>query len=141
VGEEQSLRQTVNKQASQRRQEQQHPPSNLEEGKACNCCCVESATRGGEGHSSCKKDSNCKRPVGLYTEKQKGHASRMQQQMADNRRQVSHSLRLTFTKLSPDSPFFFSSSFGETTTSDAEGITETVLHLNLGFFFSPLMRK
>jgi hypothetical protein len=40
--------------------------------------------------------------------------------------------------------FFFSSSFDETTTElglDAEGLTETILHLNLGYFmfcFVPL---
>jgi hypothetical protein len=36
-----------------------------------------------------------------------------------------------------DSRLFFSSSFNETTTElglDAEGLIETVLHLNLGFF-------
>jgi hypothetical protein len=69
--------------------------------------------------------------------------------MADSRRQVSHSLRQTFTKLSTDSlsfTFFFSS-FDETPTLDVEGLTETVLHLKLGFFvllvfvFSPLIRK
>jgi hypothetical protein len=60
-----------------------------------------------------EKDGNCKRPVGLYTEKEKGDSSRRTlnkqslQQMAENRRQVSCSLRLTFTKLSPDSPFCF----------------------------------
>jgi hypothetical protein len=43
--------------------------------------------------------------------------------------------------------FFFLSSFDETMTElglDAEGLTETVLHLNLGFvylFVSPLMRQ
>jgi hypothetical protein len=47
--------------------------------------------------------------------------------------------------------FFFFSSFDETTTElglDAEGLTDTVLHLNLGFclfvfvfVFSPLMRQ
>jgi hypothetical protein len=49
----------------------------------------------------------------VYWRKQKGHASKrtlnkqsLQQPMADSRRQVSHSLRETFTKLSPGSPFF-----------------------------------
>jgi hypothetical protein len=75
----------------------------------------------------------------VYWRKQKGHAARrtlnkqsLQQQMAESRRQVSCNLTLTFTKLSPDSLFFFSS-FDETTTElglDAEGLTETVLHLN-----------
>jgi hypothetical protein len=75
----------------------------------------------------------------VYWRKQKGHASRrtlnkqsLQQQVADSRRQVSPSLRETFTKLSR-LPFFFSS-FDETTTLDAKGLTETVLHLSLGFF-------
>jgi RES domain-containing protein len=87
----------------------------------------------------------------IYWRKQKGHASRrtqnkqsLQQQMADSSRLVDHSLRYTFTKLSPDSLFFFLF-FDETTTPDAEGLTETVLHLNLGFVFgfcfSLLMRK
>jgi hypothetical protein len=74
--------------------------------------------------------------------------------MADSSRQVNHSIRYTFTKLSPDSFFIFFSSFDETRTElglDAEGLTETVLHLNLGyclivfefcfFVFSPLMRQ
>jgi hypothetical protein len=56
-------------------------------------------------------------------------------------------------ELSPDTIFFFLSSFDETTTKlylHAEKLTETVLHLNLGHFvvvffvlfdfFSPLMR-
>jgi hypothetical protein len=92
----------------------------------------------------------------VYWRKQNGHTSRrtlnkqsLRQQMADSRRQVSHSLRQTFTKLSTDSlsfTFFFSS-FDETPTLDVEGLTETVLHLKLGFFvllvfvFSPLIRK
>jgi hypothetical protein len=52
----------------------------------------------------------------VYWRKQKGYVSRrtlnkqnLQQQMADSRRQVSHSHRQTFTKLSPDSLSFFSS--------------------------------
>jgi hypothetical protein len=40
----------------------------LAEGKACNYGChVESATGGGDGHSSSKKDGSCKRRVELYT--------------------------------------------------------------------------
>jgi hypothetical protein len=51
---------------------------------------------------------------------------------------VSRSPRQTFTKLSPDSflLLLFFLSFDETMTElelDAERITETVLHLNLGF--------
>jgi hypothetical protein len=41
--------------------------------------------------------------------------------------------------MSPDSPLLFFSSFDETTTPDAEELTETVLHLNLGFFFCLLL--
>jgi hypothetical protein len=36
--------------------------------------------------------------------------------------------------VSPDILFFFSC-FDETTTLDDEGLIETVLHLNLGYFF------
>jgi hypothetical protein len=50
----------------------------------------------------------------VYWRKQKGYVSRrtlnkqnLQQQMADSRREVSHSHRQTFTKLSPDSLSFF----------------------------------
>jgi hypothetical protein len=59
----------------------------------------------------------------------------LQQHLADSSRQVSHSLRETFTKMSPDFFFPFFSSFDETMTeleSEAEGFK---FHLNLGFLF------
>jgi hypothetical protein len=77
---------------------------------------VESATgKGGRATPQAKKMEQLQK-VGrtMYWRKQKGHVSRrtlnkqsLQQQMVDSRRQVSHSLRQTFTKLSPDSPLVF----------------------------------
>jgi hypothetical protein len=42
--------QSVNKQVSQRRLEQQHSPSNIGEGKACNNGCRVAAQESREGH-------------------------------------------------------------------------------------------
>jgi hypothetical protein len=144
VGEEQSLRQTVNKKADQRQaRDRNHStrPTTLERVKPVTVAVLWKAPleRGRGPLLMQERWQLQKAGRAVYWRKEKGHASRrtlnkqsLKQQMAVSRRQVSHSLKQTFKAVSRLPPFFFSS-FDET-TPDAEGLTEPVLHLNLGYF-------